>query len=453
MKKQSLTPSVPAAKAWKDMQRILDKELPVNNANPNGKKRTSTILLLLLLISGCGIYNLLQNGQVSQNEMALLDKSNDNKTLPAANENRKTPNKNLITINNARNDASILPKKAIRIPVVKTLVTKNYSATAPTKNALLPTAKQHASKYDLGENSLKFNSNFAQPSPTLMPENQSKMPLTSSTKINANERSDGGNIASNKTNDSNTKQIKPFNKDSTKSIAQNTKPGKSAVVTLPKNKVSRPFHVGMEWMVPVAFNNKSIFTEVNGKSRPLLFLIPSLWLSKALSKKSSLQLNVNPYAQYLLNSRATFQTNNYTIGAISATNINQPNNPINLAQSFTLNKITGLQVGMQFNYKISNKWTASIGINKTWAKTALINEKLIANKAAVIKDSVFGIINSDKDWAYINKSFATGKVSVAYQFKQMQVGLSFIKPITAIYISTEKNAPINTQLFLRYSLW
>ena len=453
MKKQSLTPSVPAAKAWQDMQRILDKELPVNNANPNGKKRKYTILLLLLLISGCGIYNLLQNGQVSHNEMALFDKSNDNKKLPTANENGKIPNKNLITINRATNDASILPKKAIRIPLAKTLVTKNYSETAPTKNALFPKAKQHASKYDLGENLIKFNSNFAQRSPTLMPENQSKTPLTNSPKINANERPEGGDIVSNNTNYSNTEQIKPFNKDSTKSIAQNTKPGKSAVVTLPKNNISRPFHVGMEWMVPVAFNNKSIFTEVNGKSRPLLFLIPSLWLSKALSKKSSLQLNVNPYAQYLLNTRAIFQTNNYTIGAITATNINQPNNPINLAQSFTLNKITGLQVGMQYNYSISNKWTASIGINKTWSKTALINEKLIANKAAVIKDSLFGIINSDKDWAYINKSFAIGKVSVAYQFKQMQVGLSFIKPITATYISTEKNAPINTQLFLRYSLW
>lgn len=453
MKKQSLTPSVPAAKAWQDMQRILDKELPVNNANPNRKKRTSTILLLLLLISGCGIYNLLQKGRVSHHEIGISNKSNDNKKLPAATENGKTTNKKLITISKAINDVSIMPKKAIRIPVDKTLVTKNYFETAPAKNALLPTAKQHASKLNLGENSIKFNSNIAQRSPTLMPENQSKTPLSNSPKINANVSSDGLNIASNKTNNSNTEQNKPFNKDSTKSIAQNAKPGKSALVTLPKNKISRPFHVGMEWMVPVAFNNKSIFTEVNGKSRPLLLLIPSLWLSKALSNKSSLQLNVNPYAQYLLNSRATFQTNNYTIGAITASNINQPNNPINLAQSFTLNKITGLQVGMQYNYTISNKWTTSIGINKTWTKTALINEKLIANKAAVIKDSLFGIINSDKDWAYLNKSFATGKVSVAYQFKHMEVGLSFIKPITATYISTEKNAPINTQLFLRYSFW
>ena len=185
----------------------------------------------------------------------------------------------------------------------------------------------------------------------------------------------------------------------------------------------------------------------------MTILIPALWVSKELSAKSTLLLSFNPYSQYLLNKRSAIKSGNYSVSTTSASSINQPANTVFIDQTFTLSKVMGIEVAMQYAYQLSRYWSIGGAVGNTWTNNALLNEKLVRNSTDVLRDSLYGVVKSDKDWQYINPHFVTGKIYLAYQFKHYRFGAAFSKPITGVFGNTVKeNRPVNAQLFLRWGI-
>ena len=168
---------------------------------------------------------------------------------------------------------------------------------------------------------------------------------------------------------------------------------------------------------------------------------------------SSIQVSVNPYSQYLLNSRSTLQSGSFSVGAVAASNIGQGASPVSLSQTYAIYKVMGIQASLGYRYYLSHKWSVALDIGNLWTNAALINETLIKNKTELLKDSLYGIISTDKDWQYVKKSFVTGKLSMAYEFKKCTTGASLIKPVTNVYKGETIHAPFNIQLFFRYRVW
>lgn len=467
MSKQN-KPPIQASEAWQEMQRLLDSEMPVSNKN-NGNKKITSILLLLLLIGGCGIYKFLYNGESGSYKIATTvandktiptstkrEQSNLQPTYPTDVLNKLESTKNTISLDqnstlpstkNGQNDS----RKTNLI--TKTTFNNNEPKKNPAGKELMQASTTQA--FAKATNKLSSKGNKFEKSLEDIATNKS----VATNKLSTKENEFKG-ILANKVN----KNIEPTTvkntsvvvKDTTSTnlgIKQNKELAKSSNAKAKAQKDKKKWQVGIEWNLPVSFNNKSLFAEVNAKNNPFLTLIPTVWISKTLSKKSSVQFSVNPYSQVLLNSRSRLRSGNYSVGSVSASNIGQGNSVVSLAQNFALYKVIGLQAAIQYQYHLSEKWMAGIEIGNTWTRNALINETLLKNKTEMLKDSLYGVIKTDADWQYISRTFISGKLSLAYKVKRCEIGASIMRPLTNIYQSENLVQPINTQVFVRYRIW
>ncbi len=454
MNKQNRT-TITATEAWQQMQRLLDSEMPVNNNNEKpGNNKSASILLLVLLIGGCGIYRILNND--SNQSIQIASHNTANKTKTSSPKSIQSKIKSTTSVAPSNNYLTTKPnKETIQSP---TNVFKSNELLGNNESLIKNTTKKVLDLLE-GNNAVVGNRQSLAHLNN-MSEKQAKEEIKANqTSTKENEVKIDPSITTINNNPT-TKQVSINSStifiDSSKNTMLNKQNNVAAIPSNAKKvaaKKQNKWHIGLEWNLPVAFHNKSIFAEVNARNKPLLSLVPAIWLSKKIGKKSSLQVSFNPYSQVLLNSRSTLRSENYFVGAVGASTINQRNSQVSLAQNFTLYKVIGLQATIQYQHFVSDKWIAGVEIGNTWTKNALINESLLKNKTEVLKDSLYGVTNTDKDWQYINKTFFIGKVSLSYKMNRCIIGASFMRPLTNIYKSGDKVCPINTQVFFRYRVW
>lgn len=497
MKNNDSDKDIQAAKAWQQMKALLDVEMPEKKDGGDNRRRY-TLLLFLLLIGGCGVYKLFvsQTGKswegdaataVNKQEIESVVQSkrkplednqqlgskpgNVNEQSESRKESKVVENKSTIKSSisgdvrdkefdlkvgqsSAKRDEGKMPKRSEDGPI------------AHHSLRILQRTKQAGNK---NQKEITVQANIA--TPDLIAGSSITKPGTNDTKHKPNGSKINALQESKAIEDAVLPDLKSGSeaqagviKDYKKSLADDSTSNKSTAkindrkATQPGSKMpidaaGKKMHVGLEWNVALPFSNNALFKEVNAKNRPLTILIPSLWVSRQLSTKSGLLLTFNPYSQYLLNKRSTLQSGNYTLSATSATNINQPVNTVSLTQSYSLAKVMGMEMGLQYVYSLNDKWSASAGVGNTWTRTALFNETLVKNTTEVIKDSLYGVIKTDKDWQYISSGFLSGKIAVAYRFKQYQIGATISKPLSDVYEqSGSGHRPFNGQVFLRWRI-
>lgn len=472
--------------AWQKMKDLLDAEMPVTTGNNKNNNSRYSAFLLILLIGGCGVYRLLEHNKTStsiskndivSNEAGQQNVRTNNTKNREANEGVKkldTAFKKTEAVNS--NDDY---KKAEALPSEKNIATYkstthhvsyvgvNKTSTAntyviPGERTSLP-VEQKLDRRIAGSKSVSTNNVAIDNKKELRGANL----MASMYRNENNEGSNKNALAKSKVgsedlikdDDSSTLPRKEYNTERTNpAIEKENIETKSNLAIEKRSKVvkvesKKILHYGLEWGTPLPFNNNTFFIEANAKKQPLTILIPSVWISKQVSKNSSVFLSVNPYSQYLLNNTSTVQSRNYSISSVSASGIDQPAHTVNIAQTYSLDKVIGVEAVLQYVYQLSNRWSLGVGLGNTFTNTALLSEEVTKNKTEVIKDSLYGVIKTDKDWKYIKNNFFSGKVNVAYNFKRYQIGASLMKPLTSVYISGEtKQSPLNMQLFLRW-MW
>ena len=488
MDNQHSKPDLPAQKAWEQMKELLEKEMPANTVHQNNNNRRYSVLLLLLIIGSCGIYKMYYAGY--QKDVAMNSKTSTLDTKKSDD----TLLQNYLVTPGMTNDSGAVNEANNPTPGIVEAVGnpnatdehttfKNNEENALRKKGVADASAKSMSQSDLSQLQHKITANkrtvsnlathSALINATITPLNKvNKFAENAKNDIVANnynlQQGNNKNITSNPVSPSikNTSVIANKNTPSTAIIPSLNDTDTAKIISINDGRASqtkiaksspdkglKDFHIGLEWAV-TAFSNNTVFKEGNAQNRPLTALIPAIWISRKIAKKSTIYLSFNPYAQYFLGKNATVQSGNYTINAVGASTISQPPAPTYLAQTFSVNKIMGVEVALQYACQLSTKWSAGLAVGNTWTNTALLNEKVIKNKTSVIKDSLYGVIKTDKDWQYINKNFLTAKANLAYRFKYFQVGVSLSKSLTDIYRPTDGKAksPLNTQLFFRLAL-
>ncbi len=495
MDNQHSNSNIAAKKAWEQMKHLLDEEMPVSNIEqPKNNNRKFRILLLLLLIGSCGIYKLYQSDSLknelvvnykninksnsflqkksnnnSQNESDKINNSKTNITDSIDEKYSEKATNNIKNGNNPLNGENKFPLKRFEVPKESIKVNSpQNSYTGQNKyskkpggikeNIVLNTTPKVIKSNNKIEQQKKENDDIA----TMKSENSASS--ISNPSIAGSEKNKTKDLNKltlvttkpdeiyNTTVNEQAKKTDTISNSNVKIFNTNTSNSNSSKNVL--GKARYPIHAGLEWIAFVPFNNNTLFVEGNAKKRPLIALIPSVWINRSIGKKSTIYLSVNPYNQYFLNGKKAVQSGNFSINAVSASNINQQTNPTQLDQNYAVIKIMGVEAALQYAYDINRNWSIGFSLGNTWSNSAIFKETIVKNKTEIIKDSLYGVIRTDKDWQFISRSFATGKLSLTYNSKYYQVGASVLKPLTNPIKTTNGNyANLNLQLFFRWKLY
>lgn len=429
-----------AQQGWQQMKNLLNEELPVKQSNTHNKRKYSA-LLLLLLISSCGVYkfwinnsntNSIVNHSKKANEATSFAQSKTNvadtkKFVAPIKKSSATTKTSATQVNDLTTAAKSysLQKRKYSAPTKKFFVQENNYSTQNTKHST-------ARKKDIIQQN-KFIPSSQSVVVTSKPQNSAPTTANITASINPS--------------------ISPVS-----TTPQNSDTPKTAAVTQkdiaqPLTKVSptakfntQKTSLGIEYSIPFAFNQSSIQNNLSYNKTFVAFL-PSLFLNKKLSKKSSITLKFNPYSQYLLNN--VIATNNFTSQTQTASN--SINTITQLQQIIYLTKVIGIELNAAYEYALSKKWKATVGVGNTFVTNAVANNIITQNNSSATKNTVFALTKTDENWKNIRNNFITINAGISYQFKKIAIGTRLVKAITPIYNNAA--TPLNYQVFGMYNIF
>jgi hypothetical protein len=221
----------------------------------------------------------------------------------------------------------------------------------------------------------------------------------------------------------------------------------------PKTLASKTknYHYGLQWNVPIG--EGANYLDINAQQQPLAILIPTIWMSKNLGNKHSIELQFTPFAQYFLNNKTVVNNNDFNTIIQTGSQLNNAAIENRYTEKLTYNKLFTIEAGLFYNYKLSNKIKLGTGIGFNWLQSAILQSKVTKNGSIITQNSVFGIDKSDAQFANLHSSFLMGKLQAMYQFKKLHFGLSLSVPITNIFDATiQYNTNVNANILIKFSI-
>ena len=216
-------------------------------------------------------------------------------------------------------------------------------------------------------------------------------------------------------------------------------------------KKTNNIHYGLQWNVPVQDGVNSL--DINASKQPATLFIPQVWVSKNIGKKSSLLLSFNPNSQYYFNNKAVVDNSKFDIIIHQGSQAGIKPETIVYTETTAFNKLISIEAALMYQYQLSSKIKIGLGISSNWIQGALLQNKVIRNFKQVTRDSLYGVNKDMAAWSYLNSSFMLGKFDFAYKIKKLELGICFSTPVTSIFKTSHPyNSPINTNLFLRWTI-
>ena len=278
-------------------------------------------------------------------------------------------------------------------------------------------------------------------------------------------KQDTGFIDSAKTNQpkKNTIVIQPNRNSILKDTAKNFSAGKdkdtviinkalsNSSIATTKNRIKGikkglDLHYGLQWDVNIPFYGfNKYFLGTNGENQFYNFLIPGLWVSKTVGKKGNeVLVSLKAAQQYLTGSK--------TVAII--TGVVSPTDSTPIQRNKVVIKTNNITLGVQYNYRIDDRWSIGTGLNLHWQYSALVNQQTIRlQDGSLLSDSLYGINKSSTDWQYFKPSIISARVEVLYSFKKLQSGMAIIVPVTNFFqLSPGSSHPVNGHIFLRWRI-
>ena len=225
--------------------------------------------------------------------------------------------------------------------------------------------------------------------------------------------------------------------------------GKSTKIR--KESVLKSIRYGIQFNIP--FGEGINYKDINSQHQPLSILIPTVWVSKQLSKKHSISLQINPYSQFYTSNNAVIESNSYNVKINQGSRINSSPQQINYAEKTSFNKIYTIEATLLYQYHLVNALKFGIGISNNWVQGALIENKVIRNYSTVTKDSLYGCDKANKEWNSIKSSFMLGRMELLYQINKITIGLDVSTPVTSLF--TDKintGTMINKNIFIKWQI-
>lgn len=429
-----------AQQGWQQMKNLLNEELPVKQSNTHNKRKYSA-LLLLLLISSCGVYKFWINNSNTNSIVNHSKKANEATSFAQSKTNVADTKKFVAPI---KKSSATTKTSATQVNDLTTAA-KSYSLqkrkySAPTKNSFVQeknystqnTKHSTATKKDIIQQN-KFIPSSQSVVVTSKPQNSAPTTANITESINPSISS----VSTTQQNSDTPKIAAATQKDIAQPLTKVSPTAKSNT-----QKTS----LGIEYSIPFAFNQSSIQNNLS-YNKTLVAFLPSLFINKKLSKKSSITLKFNPYSQYLLNN--VIATNNFTSQTQTASN--SINTTTQLQQIIYLTKVIGIELNAAYEYALSKKWKAIVGVGNTFVTNAVANNIITQNNSSATKNTVFALTKTDENWKNIRNNFITINAGISYQFKKIAIGTRLVKAITPIYNNAA--TPLNYQVFGVYNIF
>ncbi len=216
-----------------------------------------------------------------------------------------------------------------------------------------------------------------------------------------------------------------------------------------KNLSAKKVSYGLQFNLPLvqAYN----VLDANSKKNISTAFIPSVWISKSISKKQSLLLFINPYSNYYASNKAIVENTSYNVTTQQATQQQAQQNVYTQVISF--NKLIGIETGITLQHQITSKISIGAGFSSFFAQSALLQNKVIKNNKTTTKESIYSTGKNDIEWSYLQQNFILARIELNYKFKKIDAGISFAKPVSNIFHDIEvSKTPINMNVFLKWKI-
>jgi len=460
-------PSFSAQDAWKNMQEILDKEMPIENKR---KKRFFYFWFITIIIAGVGTYLSLLPINTDKNKLSVIAQNsldstkylkktntpNQTKIISEFSENKSPEktytNKNEIINNELANSDPVIKTISIKtkknqenlktITKTKIFLKKNSAGSINDKNVFL----SNSTEIEYYTTSTPNVNVLKQVAAKINNKKTGLEEVTNNSFTNLQTRKNIIKINEEESNEEKNTLINSQSKISSKipAIEANT-----AAIKVPKNKANNALHYGLQWniLLPQANN----YLDYNAKNQPLSVIIPEFWVSKNLNNKSEIGLQLNPYSQYTLRNNNVLNSKDYLVTVLQGSNPTPTTTTY--IQTRSLLKAMGVELTARYTYKLSDNFSVAIGIGNTWLNAAVVNDRVKSKDGKLSHDSLYGIAQGFNDWDYLKSSFIIGKFEMLYKFNRFQFGVSFVKPIGNIYSFSNSNSnPVNGRALLRWQI-
>lgn len=205
-----------------------------------------------------------------------------------------------------------------------------------------------------------------------------------------------------------------------------------------KKALFETLHVGLDWNVPSALNStKYIFTATDSTNKPYMLLIPGIWLSKDITENQSLTLSFYANQAYFGGLKRTQR-----IGADSALF----HNNINLI------KATGINLSLQYNYRIISTLGVSAGVSYSPLRRALAQDDLENYQGKIIPGSKLVLKKNNID-QYMKTNLFMVKTGLTFTPGRYQFGINLLIPLSNLSITpTSSLNTMNGQFFFRFRI-
>lgn len=443
-------PSFPASEAWKAMQDVLDKEMPIEQKR---KKRFAFFWFLPFVIVAGGIY-------LYSNHTKIFTKNNVEK-----NRLQSSNSKNEIGINNELNNhqenllSNNISKENYQKNIVETETLSIINSSNLSKSIKVKSANktQSQKQYSNNKNSLSYKTNNGKQFVNRTSFNDLRaMKIDRGETVNTSKDltknladilnnssvQSTASIESSETNEEKNTTLKTHLNTANIALAKTP-------VKVPKNKLSNALHYGLQWNILLPQSNS--YLDYNAKSQPLSVVIPEFWVSKNIGLKGEIALQLNPYSQYTLRSNNVLASNNYSVSILQGSTTSPTT--LSYVQTRSLLKAMGVELTAKYTYHLNKNFSLALGVGNNWLNAAVVNDRILGVNDKLVQDSMYGIAKGFNDWNYLKSSFLVGRFELLYQLKKLQLGLAFVKPLGDIYSFTNTNKnPINIRLVLRWKI-
>lgn len=218
---------------------------------------------------------------------------------------------------------------------------------------------------------------------------------------------------------------------------------------LVNNKTPKTISYGLQFNLPIVSSLNTL--DANAENNIASILIPTIWIQKTISKKYSLQLFANPYANYYVNNKAIINNTQINTVTQQATQLLPQQN--SYTQTLAVNKLVGLEAGLMAQHKITERFNIGLGFSYFATQSMLLKNIIIKDKSTTIKNDIYSVGKSNSDWQSLQANFLMARFELNYQFKKLNAGLSFSKPLSNIFNNIElSKTPVNTNLFVRWKI-
>lgn len=225
----------------------------------------------------------------------------------------------------------------------------------------------------------------------------------------------------------------------TRSVSYN-QPASIQNQKIKKNQKSlfETWHVGLEWNAASAFNSaKYVLKGTDSTSKPYLLLIPGIWISKDITENQLLRLSFYANQPFYGGLKRVQR-----IGADSSF----------FHDNISLIKATGINLALEYEYRLFQKTMASAGFSYSPLRKALAQDDYENYQGIVIPGPKL-VLNKQNINQYMKTNLFMFKTGLTFSPGRYQFGVNMLIPLSNLSLTTTSSLKtLNGQFFFRLTV-